>query len=304
MAHSRAPVLPTPDSPLTLFMRSQWECLLQNLGEWHGSFTRFSPQAELIEDTPTVVCLTGLNDNKTIHQVVRRLPPDRPVEEKVFEYSSLGKGVLFFENGAFSQGSIQLSPFAEFGAELGLIHGDRRLRLVQLFTPNGQLDRITLIRECLAGATTPERPPLQVDDLVGEWQGEAVTIYPDWRSPDTYPTQLQVNRLGSDRLAQQLTIHAAPGNPQQISSTGKISGSLLYFDSGSHNSPQINQVMLLPDKASATCPQQVQLRQAFFLEVGWLIEPNLRQRLIRRYNDKGEWTSLTLVTERKGVGNG
>jgi hypothetical protein len=278
-------------------MRSQWECLLQNLGEWQGSFTRFSPQAELIEDTPTVVSLSGLNDNKTIHQIVRRLPPDRPVEEKVFEYSSLGKGVLFFENGAFSQGSIQLSPFSEFGAELGLIHGDRRLRLVQLFTPNGQLDRITLIRECLAGTTTPERPPLQVDDLVGEWQGEAVTIYPDWRSPDTYPTQLQINRSGGDRLRQQLTFYPPQGNPYQIESTGKIAGSLLYFEGDS----QTYQVMLLPDGASATCPQQVLPRQAFFLEVGWLLQPNLRQRLIRRYNDKGEWSSLTLVTERKAV---
>ncbi|MGL4621469.1 DUF3598 family protein [Chroococcidiopsis sp.] len=284
-------------------MRSQWQCLLQNLGEWQGSFTRFSPQAELIEDTPTVVSLAGLNDNKTICQIVRFLPSNRPAEEKVFEYSSLGKGVLFFENGAFSQGSIQLSPFAEFGAELGLIHGDRRLRLVQLFTPNGKLDKITLIREYLAGTTTPERPPLQVDDLVGKWQGEAVTIYPDWRSPDTYSTQLHVERLGSDRLAQQLTIYSTPENPYQISSTGKIAGSLLYFERNSQTnpqmSPQINQVMLLPDGASATCPQQVQLRQAFFLEVGWLVQPNLRQRLIRRYNDKGEWTSLTLVTERK-----
>lgn len=284
-------------------MRSQWECLLQNLGEWQGSFTRLSPQAELIEDTPTVVSLTGLNDNKTIRQIVRFLPPDRPVEEKVFEYSSLGKGVLFFEGGAFSQGSIQLSPFAEFGAELGLIHRDRRLRLVQLFTPNGQLSRITLIRERLAGATTPERPPLQVDDLVGEWRGEAVTIYPDWRSPDTYPTQLQIERTGSDRLAQQLTIYSTPGHPYQIGSTGKIAGSLLYFEGNSQTNPQMNQVMLLPDGTSATCPQQVQLRQAFFLEVGWLLQPNLRQRLIRRYNEKGEWSSLTLVTEQKGIGS-
>lgn len=280
-------------------MRSQWECLLQNLGEWQGSFTRFSPQAELIEDTPTVVSLAGLNDNQTIRQIVRRLPPDRPTEEKVFEYSSLGKGVLLFENGAFSQGSIQLSPFSEFGAELGLIHGDRRLRLVQLFTPNGQLDKITLIRERLAGTIAPERSSLQLDDLVGEWQGEAVTIYPDWRSPDTYPTHLQIERIASDLLSQQLTIYSPPGNSYQICSTGKIAGSLLYFEGNSQTNSQTNQVMLLPDGASATCPQQVQLRQAFFLEVGWLLQPDLRQRLIRRYNDKGEWTNLTLVTERK-----
>ncbi len=281
-------------------MRSQWESLLQNLGEWQGSFTRFSPQGEVLEDTPTVVSLEGFNDNQTIRQIVRRFPPNQPVEEKVLEYSSLGRGVLFFENGAFSQGSIQLAPFSEFGAELGLIDGDRRLRLVQLFDKTAHLDRLTLIREQLAGATTAERPPLTVDDLLGEWQGEAVTLYPDWRSPDTYPTTLRVDKNSDGQLVQQLTINAdgrrdARPTIRSIGSTARIEGSILYFDKGS----QPNQVLLLPDGASSTSPQQVRVGQAFFLEVGWLLQPDLRQRLIRRYNDKGEWSTLTLVTERK-----
>ncbi|MHC5830307.1 MAG: DUF3598 family protein, partial [Nostoc sp.] len=46
-------------------------------------------------------------------------------------------------------------------------------------------------------------------------------------------------------------------------------------------------------------PLKVQLRQPLFLEVGWLIQPNLRQRMIRSYNDKGEWVSLTLVSEER-----
>lgn len=284
-------------------MRSQWECLLQNLGEWQGSFTRFSPQGELIEDIPTVVSLEGLNDNQTIRQIVRRFRPNQPLEEKVLEYSSLGRGVLFFENGAFSQGSIQLAPFSEFGAELGLIDGDRRLRLVQLFNKTGHLDSLTLIREKLAGGRSTERPPLFVDDLVGEWQGEAVTLYPDWRSPDTYPTSLRVYKNGDGQLVQQLTISADGRRDDRstirnIGSTARIEGSILYFDQGS----QPNQVLLLPDGASSTSPQHVRVGQTFFLEVGWLLQPNLRQRLIRRYNDKGEWSSLTLVTERKSEG--
>src|SRR4028119_253542 len=157
-------------------MRSQWDCLLQNLGEWQGSFTRFSPQGEQLEDTPTVVSLEGLNDHQTIRQIIRRLPPGQPVDEKVLEYSSLGRNTLFLENGAFSQGSIQWGPFAEFGAELGLIEGNRRLRLVQLFDKDSQLAQLTLIREKLADTEAPERPPLTLEQLLGEWQGEAVTI--------------------------------------------------------------------------------------------------------------------------------
>lgn len=265
--------------------RSQWQCLLENLGEWQGSFTRLSPQGELLEDTPTVVSFTGLNDNQTMRQVVRRLPPNQPVNEKVLEYSSLGRGILFFDNGAFSQGSIQLAPFAEFGAELGLIWGDRRLRLVQLFN-NGHLDRLTLIREQLAISTTPERPQLIVDDLIGQWQGEAVTIYPDWRSPDTYTTNLTIERVG-DRLIQQLSFLG-----RTITSEASIQGSIVYFDSNT-------QILLLPDGASATSPLQVKGGTAFFLELGWLVAPQKRQRLIRAYSDKGEWISLTLVTEQR-----
>src|SRR4028118_1487371 len=111
-------------------MPSQWERLLKNLGEWQGSFTRFSPQGEQLEDTPTVVSLEGLNDNQTIRQIVHRLPPDQPVEEKVLEYSSLSRSILFFENGAFSQGTIQWAPFSECGAELGLIEGRSEERRV------------------------------------------------------------------------------------------------------------------------------------------------------------------------------
>ena len=274
-------------------MPSQWDCLLQNLGEWQGSFTRFSPQGEQLEDTPTVVSLEGLNDNRTIRQIIRRLPPGQPVDEKVLEYSSLGRNTLFLENGAFSQGSIQWGPFAEFGAELGLIEGNRRLRLVQLFDRTSKLERITLIREKLAGTDIPERPVLTVDQLLGEWQGEAVSVYPDARSPDTYPTQLKVHRE-DNRLVQQLNFGTG-ASVRTITSTAKIDGSILHFD----QSPLPTQVLLLPDAASSTCPVQVKPGHFFVLEVGWLLQSNQRQRLIRSYSDKGEWVSLTLVREQR-----
>ena len=57
------------------------------------------------------------------------------------------------------------------------------------------------------------------------------------------------------------------------------------------------QVLLLSDGASATCPSLISPRKPFFLEVGWLTSENNRQRLIRNYNDRGEWLSSTLVKE-------
>lgn len=267
-------------------MDSQWEALLKNLGEWQGSFTGISPQGEFLEDIPSIVSLEGLNNNQTIRQTIRL-----GGSEKVLEYSSLGRSVLFFENGAFSQGSIQLGPFSEFGAELGLIHQNRRLRLVQLFDKNLQLDKLTLIREHLAGTQPEHRPPLRVDDLLGKWQGEAVTIYPDWRPPQSYPTKMQLQLDDSGRLTQSLTF-----SERTMTSTATVKDSIIHFD----QDPQKQvQVLLLPDGASATFPLKLQLRQPLFLEIGWLIQPDLRQRMIRSYSDKGEWVNLTLVTERR-----
>jgi hypothetical protein len=268
-------------------MASQWECLLQNIGDWEGSFTRFSPQGQVLEDIKSVVSLAGLNNNQTIRQIVRR----EGQADLVLEYSSLAKTTLFFNNGAFSQGSIQLAPFTEFGAELGLIYENRRLRLVQLFDKNGDLDKITLIREHLAGTEAVNNPALQVDELLGEWQGEAVTIYPDFSAPDHYSTNLKLQLDDSGRLIQSLTFAG-----RTITSVGTIEGSLIKFD---QNPEKQVQVLLLPDGASVTSPLQVKLRQPLFLEVGWLIKPHLRQRMVRSYNDKGEWVSLTLVTEEK-----
>lgn len=277
---------------------SQWTNLLQNLGAWQGSFTRLSPQGEIQEDIPTLVTLEGMNNNQSIRQTNQHFSTTgEVVQEKVLEYSSLNRGILFFENGAFSQGSIQSAPFSEFGAELGFINGDaygnaervRRLRLVQLFDTDSNLSRLTLIREHRLNTPPSERPFLTVEMLLGEWQGEAVTIYPDWRNADTYPTMLSI-RLKGDRLSQHLK------TPQfELTSTANINSSILQFDQGSH---QV-QVLLLADGASSTTPLTIPKNNPFFLEAGWLIADNLRQRLIRSYDAKGGWSSLTLVTERK-----
>lgn len=275
-------------------MTSQWQNILQNLGEWQGSFTQLTPQGEIIQDTPTVVSLEGLNDNQTIHQIVRRCPPNEPPQEKIFEYSSLSRGVLCFENGAFSQGSMQWGPFSEFGAELGLIEGDRRLRLVQLYNRESECDRITLIREQKAHSQTPERPPINVNQLLGTWEGTAITLYPDLSPSRTYTTHLHIEKADSDTIQQKLSFGSAEA-PRTITSTAQIQDNKLMFTGGSLPI----QILLLPDGASCNCPLQIRPGNPFVLELGWLLEPTRRQRLIRSYDAKGQWISLTLTAETK-----
>lgn len=275
--------------------QSQWDYLLKNLGSWSGSFTRLSPAGQIQSDWASLVTLEGLDENRTVRQTIRQFgAAGELLYDRTLEYSSLGRSTLFFEDGAFSQGSTQFGPFAEFGAELGFICGQRRLRLVQQFDKASQLSQITLIREQQLAAAErlaaverlAERPPLTPEQLVGRWQGEGVTLYPDWRPPARFTTQLTVS-LEADRLTQQIS---APG--LSLSSSAQIDGSILRFEQGRH--PM--QLLLLPDGASCNTPLSIP-RGAFLLEAGWLIQPNHRQRMIRSYDAQGEWVSLTRVNE-------
>ncbi|NEP60226.1 MAG: DUF3598 family protein [Symploca sp. SIO2G7] len=275
-------------------MRSQWECLLQNLGEWQGSFTRFSPDGEQLKDTPSVLNLEEVNDHQTVRLTLRRFPPNQPVKEQILEFTDVDQNIMFCETGAFSQGSIEWTPFSQFGTELALIEGYRRLRLVQMFNQEHQLSWLTLIREKLAGTDTPERPVLTWEQLLGEWQGEAVTIYPDLRSPETYSTHLKLQQQDDNHLVQQLTFGTG-ASVRTITSTAEIDGSILHFN----QSTLPVQILLLPDGASSNCPREIKPGHRFVLEVGWLFQPDHRQRLIRSYSDEGKFLSLTLVKEQR-----
>ena len=271
-------------------MSSQWERLLKNLGSWEGSFTRLSPSGKLLEDTPTVVSLEGLENNTTIKQIVSYRPKNAPPEDKVFNYSGLGRHIIFCENGAFSQGSLQWGPYSQFGAEFGLIEGDRRLRGVILYNTDSQLDKITLIREKLASSNTPERPPLKIEQLLGEWSGQAVTISSDHQPAQEYTTHLKIEKLDGQYISQELTYAYST-----LASRARIEENRLLFE----DTPQKIQILLLPDGCSINSPLQVIRGNRFVLEMGWLLSETKRQRLIRSYDSQGAWQSVTLVEEKK-----
>jgi Domain of unknown function (DUF3598) len=273
---------------------SQWDSLLKNLGCWQGSFTRVSATGEIIEDIPSETTLRqqvkqqlegqvkalneGKDENKPIQQIIRQFYPSG-TQEKILEYSSLARSVLFFENGAFSQGSTQVGFNSEFGAELGLIDGNARRRLVQLFNKNGELSQLTYIRENLAEALTEKPPQTQIqasqigwEQLQGKWQCQVVTLYADWRSPDLFTTETEW--LDRTRIS---TI----GNNIANKLSSKIESNI--------------QPLFLPDGVASICPAQIKFGKPLSLEVLWLIQPDRYQQMIRHYDDRGGWISLTLA---------
>ncbi|XFA73992.1 DUF3598 family protein [Thermosynechococcaceae cyanobacterium Okahandja] len=269
-------------------MSQNWQNFRKNLGEWHGSFTPIAPDGSLGTPVPSILSLTDVAAGERVRFQLQRFANglDQPAtSDTVQEYTSISRQNVFFDTGAFSKGSLQVAPFAEFGAEYGFVVGDRRLRFVQLFNKAQQLQSMTLIREFRAGSAATERPPLTVEHLLGIWQGTAYTVYADWRSPTQTATTLKVWQEGT-QLHQVLQ-----WADQRVSSQATIDGHRLWFKD--------MVMLLLPDGAASLTPLEVSFRQPFFVEVSWLWSDDARQRLIRHYGDRGEWVSATLVVETR-----
>ena len=274
-------------------MSEQWQYFLKNLGQWQGKFSHYSPQGDWIEDVPSLVTIEAKDHNSRVKLVLQRFYPNRLPHEMVLEFTGLSPDLIFCPNGAFCQGSLRSNTFSQFGTELGFIAGDQRLRIVQQFD-QGYLKRVTIIPERRLGVDIPPQDPLTVEQLLGTWQGQAITVNADLQLSEPYEVSMELTLIEDDRLKQSLCW--SQGKEQQIiESTAKIEGSCLRFDQGEYPL----KILLLPDGASVNCPEKIQPDTAFFLEAGWLISSNQRQRLIRNYNSRGECLTLTLVQEEK-----
>ena len=259
-------------------MDDQWQNFLRNLGEWHGTFTGLNRSGEELESTASILTLEQGDEERLVHFRLRRYGPGghsaEPLRDSREDYRSLGRQVVFFSTGTFCKGSLQVSPGTVFGGEFGFVAGDRRHRLVQLHTSAGAFDGLVLIREVRAGTEAPEQPPLQPQQLLGAWRGEAETISADWPVPDRAEATLQVNRDGAGGLQ----MHRRIGTTSED----------LCDEPGS-------QLLCLPDAGYHRTPLQVSHRQSFAVEAGWLPEPGRLECLIRRFDGTGAWQSSTLL---------
>jgi hypothetical protein len=290
-------------------MASQWQNFQRNLGDWQGSFTNLDGEGRLLDSTPSRLTLSSAEEGRVVHFRLRRFaaadPGAAPTQDLVQEYRTLGRQVVFFDNGSFSKGSLQLAPATRFGAEYGFIAGDRRHRLVQLFAEDGGFASLVLIREFRAGTAAPERPPLTLEQLQGGWEGQAATIEADWPEPSLQPARIQVDPLQE----------GPPGRPGVRIETwlgdehtvvrGRREGEepdgdgCCYALQGPGGGEAPGRLLLLPDGGLSLVPLRLSHRQAFRVEAGWLESAECWQRLIRRYGPRGEWLSSTLVTAHR-----
>ncbi len=289
-------------------MKSQWYCIQQNIGTWHGSFTQFSPEGRQIKDTPSVLTLVETDPGQKMQLTLERTPLNASPEVTRRDFSAPGMApyVYFFESGAFSQGSAQWAIFGQFGAEMSIKLGDRRVRFVIMYdsTSDGMscLKYVTLIRETQAGGTPFTEPSVTVKQLTGNWKGEADVLYATmapmttgesfWQLTDELICQEQLDKATQVTQSLSLIRQGQAAVAEQTPIILKASGEGLIY-----------QLMLLPNGAYCLLPQCIQKDYAFRVEVGWVrpvdgpVDAWVRSRLMRNYDSRGIWTHSVLIED-------
>lgn len=288
-------------------MQSQWQCIQQNIGTWHGSFTQFSPAGKQVKDTPSVLTLEEAEPGK-MQLTLERSPEDgqTDITRREFSHPGLAPYVYFFEGGSFSQGSSQWAAFGQFGAEMSIKVGDRRVRFVIMYegnsAGNSQIKYVTLIRETQSNSPPFDEPRPRIQQLIEYFKGEAsilhadmsptTTGYSEWLSGTTGGggIRLDLKEAGEQVGSFSQEISLSDDHPPEITFSSEQSifllGDLTY------------QLMPLPSGAYCLLPQTIEKNTAFRLEVGWLRTHNERSRLIRYYDTRGVWTDSALIEDR------
>ncbi|MEM6448980.1 MAG: DUF3598 family protein [Cyanobacteria bacterium P01_D01_bin.105] len=304
--------------------KSQWDCIRQNMGVWHGSFKQFSADGVLLKDTPSVLSLKETAPNQTMALTLERSPQDEPkkVNTLTFTYPGPAPYTYFFESGAFSQGSAQWSSFGQFVTEFSLKVGDRRVRFVVAYegTPSytSALNYVTLICETQTGGTPFKIEPVALQQMMGTWQGGGEMLSSaDGRLEKSDGSQWQLVLLGEHLLTwcckeqplgqRAQSVDAQSVDAQLVEMTGdKLTGEAALATQTAiqtvvplkdKKSAIPYQLMLLPNRAYCLLPQEIRRDCSFRIEVGWLSEWGERSRFIRYYDRRGVWTHSALLTD-------
>lgn len=287
-------------------MKSQWECIRQNVGTWYGSFTQFSADGKQVKDTPSVLTLEETEPDEKMQLTLKRTPPGESTHTVRRTFSAPGPApyVYFFESGAFSQGASQWVAFKQFGAKMSIKVGDRRVRFVVMYESTAEgtsrLDYVTLIRETREEDAQFEQPALMVRSLFGQWKGQvevlnaAMNPLSKGNSGWQFKNSTLTSRERFDEGEQSVSLSGEEAN-LEADEPVILQGALPY------------QLMPLPNGAYCLAPQTICKGEAFRVEVGWLQgegertsdEDVSRTRLIRYYDAQGVWTHTALIEDRR-----
>ena len=242
---------------------------LHHLRNWHGIWTRYSPQGEVTESFKSQRSFHSNPEKTEIVQTNRYKYDDGRTEEKSWEFNELSNSLsdglfhpenqsmrgVFFSSGHAAWETKKLKTGSYFAVELFFIHNQLRHSVGIVYDQHGSLFRTANIREDADGFPSQywstELNQLPERNLNGLYQGSAVTITPDLKISAPVPTQLHFPSEG-------------------------------------------DKTFFLPDGVSVSCPDKVSVGTSFTIAANWLLEPSTIQQLLIGYNESGDFSALTL----------
>ncbi|MEM1253138.1 MAG: DUF3598 family protein [Cyanobacteria bacterium P01_H01_bin.21] len=283
----------------TLWTTDQWGYIRKNIGEWQGAFIQFSPEANPIAETPSMLTLEEDSLDQHMTLTLTRTPEGKSPStvRRELAYPGAAPYICFFPTGAFSQGATYRRPWSSFGAEFSLLSENRRMRLVQLYngTASGEhtLDYVTLIPEYRSPeATTPGGVTdcLDVDNLLGTWKGEYLYLSATMDSPRVGDSYCQTER-STDGSVLKTTVQSWGQQAEQR-----------FVQVDRHRWQAVDQSLqlwLLPGGVSCMVYPQLPQQQSAQLEFCWHVSSHQRQRVMRDYDADGGWVGTSLILETR-----
>lgn len=247
-----------------------WQNFTANhLRDWHGIWTRYSPQGEVTESFQSLRSFRSNPEQTEIAQTNRSIYADGRRLEQSWQYNQLSNSLndglfhpqtqlmrgIFFESGHAAWVTTNLKTGSYFAVELFFKYKELRHSVGIVYDERGSLFRTANIREDAAGFPSQywstELNQLQLRSLSGNWQGTAVTITPDLKISAPVPTQR-------------------------------------HWDWEGH------ETFFLPDGVSVSCLGKVSVGTSFTMAANWLVTSSEMQQLSVKYNEEGAFSALTL----------
>ena len=244
-----------------------WRSLIaHHTKDWHGLWTRYTPQGEVMQSFQSLRSFKVGNSEQTlIKQANRYTYSDGRTQEKAFEYylgptgftdntGFVGCSMAFFESGHGAYFPLQLNK-TQTGMEIFFIHGEAIRCSTAILYKESKLAQVSSVREDSSGYPgkhwSMEIKPVSERNLTGNWEGNSVTLYPDFTISEPVQAQFQWGWEG-------------------------------------------HQVYYLPDGLTVSFPSEIVEGTAIDLVANWLVTDTKMHQITVKYDENGSYVSQTL----------
>ena len=242
---------------------------LHHLRNWYGIWTRYSRQGNVTESFKSQRSFHSNSEKTEIAQTNYYMYDDGRREEKSWEYNELSNSLsdglfhpqnqsmrgVFLSSGHGVWETTKLKTGSYFAVELFFIHNQIRHSVGIVYDEQGSLFRTANIRE----------------------------------DADGFPSQYWSTEL--NQLPERNLNGEYQGSAVTITPDLKISAPVptqLHFPF------EGNKTFFLPDGVSVSCPDKVSVGASFTIVANWLLEPETIQQLLIGYDERGDFSALTL----------